>query len=672
MLVFDQLKRDDPQLRLLAAAVFLGLAMLLAGLWWVQVVSARQYQANLETQSFRTVRVPAVRGRILDRYDEVIAENRADYNLSLYLEDLRDQFQDSFARLNPVRRVTNALPFWERWLGVSPVAMRHVRLTHDQREELASNARCEVASNVVAQMSGRLGQPLTFDAEDFRRAYKTRRALPYPVEKDLQPAQIARFEEQSAALKGVDLEMQSTRNYPHESLAAHLIGHLQRDNESEEGEAAFFTYRLPDYRGVIGIECAYDAELRGRAGEKSVLVNNLGYRQAEYTWTAAEPGKNVVLTIDAHVQRAAELALSRVASHNNPPHGAAVVMDVRTGDILALASSPTFNPGAFVQGLSSNEYARIESETAEKNRATGDNFMAGSIFKPVIALACLEQGLDPAAVIDARPNPENPAKAAIFIGNRKIKDLAPPGAYDLRRALLRSSNCYFISNGVYHCGIENILRVARRAHFGEAIGLGTRQEAAGILPSEKRIHEGWSNGDTANICIGQGEVAVTPLQIAVFASALANGGDVLYPRFVDRLESQDPLSGGAPVIFPKGRIRDNLGVSPRSIQILEDAMLGDTEDPEGTGKNARVDGLRICGKTGTAQKEDASGRVVEDTTWFMSFAPYDHPQYAVVVMVEAGSSGGGTCAPVAKAIYQSILESERIHAAPNRSVAQAR
>jgi penicillin-binding protein 2 len=249
----------------------------------------------------------------------------------------------------------------------------------------------------------------------------------------------------------------------------------------------------------------------------------------------------------------------------------------------------------------------------------------------------------------------------------------PPGFYNFSQALFRSSNSYFISNGITH-GIENILQVAHRAHFGELIGLPTRQEARGSLPSEARIHSGWTDGDTANICIGQGELDVTPLQMTVFASALANGGEVLYPRLVDRIEPQDALSGGPVIVTPKHRVRDNLGVSRRSLDILEKAMLQDTENPEGTGVRARCAELRICGKTGTAENQDASGQTINDTTWFMSFAPYGNPRYAVVVMVEHGSSGGGTCAPIAKMIYEEgILKSEKQHAKPNTSnLAQAR
>jgi penicillin-binding protein 2 len=222
---------------------------------------------------------------------------------------------------------------------------------------------------------------------------------------------------------------------------------------------------------------------------------------------------------------------------------------------------------------------------------------------------------------------------------------------------MHSSNTYFITNGM-KAGITNILKLAHRLHLGERMCLPTRQETPGALPGWKQVHSRWSTGDTALICIGQGYLAVTPLQMAVMTSALANGGKVLWPRLVDRIESQDPASGDPPAVFPEGRVRDELGVSRHNLEILQHAMLDEVEDA-GTGWRAVVPGLRICGKTGTAQVMNSQNQVIDHTTWFISFAPYEQPHYAVVVMVERGVLGGVTCAPIAAKIYEAILESER-------------
>jgi penicillin-binding protein 2 len=654
MLIFDQLKKNDAQLRLLALVVFCGMALLLGGLWWVQIVSFRRFQENLETQSFRTVRIPAVRGKILDRNGTVLAENRPVYNVSLYLEELSPKFRAEYSRSRPTK-VVNDAPFYKRWLGLDSVRTQYVRLKKSEADALTWEVRHRVASNVAMQIAARLQEPVNFDKASFQRHYEQSRALPYPLLVNLTPTQIARFEEQAIAPAGVDLEVQSVRAYPFGTTAAHLLGCLQKGDRSVEGEEAFFDYRLPDYYGLVGTEAAHDKDLRGRAGAKSVLVNNLGYRQSENVWTAVEAGKNVVLTIDLQIQRAAEQALPVLGPQTR---GAAVVMDVESGDVLALASCPTFNPNYFVDRKSfpPDYYQRVQALSAEKNRATQENYAPGSIFKTVVGLACLESGLDPNAIYNVAPHPHLTGKGVIHVGRRPIIDLAAPGPYDFRRALKRSSNAYFITNGIYLAHIENIVKLGQRLHLGEKIGLSTRQETAGIFPTLQRVRSHWADGDTANICIGQGEVNVTPLQMAVLTAAIANGGTVLRPRFVDRIEPQDPTFTEQIVHVPKHQVRDTLGVQPRNLKILQEAMLADVIDADGTGRRAAVPGMQICGKTGTAQVTDERNKLVDHITWFVSFAPYQQPRYAVVVMIESGGSGGETCAPIAGKIYEAILK----------------
>ncbi|HEV2209552.1 MAG TPA: penicillin-binding transpeptidase domain-containing protein [Verrucomicrobiae bacterium] len=671
MLIFDQLKRDDPQLRVVTFVVLGGLSVLLAGLWWVQVVSARDYQESLDNQSYRTVRIPAVRGKILDCNGAVLAENRPAYDVCLYLEELGKPFaaaaQREVATARAQRNHQMAQEVKRLGRKLTKAERKKFVLTTKEKEECRARARFEVASNVVQQVSQRLGEPLTLDPVSFEKHYETKLVLPYPIVSNLDPAKIARFEEQSTSPLGVDLDVQSVRVYPHGTLAAHLIGWLKRDNSSMEGEESFFSYRLPDFRGEVGIEFACDKELRGMAGAESVLVNNVGYRQTENVWSPAEPGHNVVLTLDLAVQQAAEEALRR-APHVNfvnylpPVRGAVVVMDVRTGDILALASSPTLDPNWFAQGLTTEEWQRISALQAEKNRATYENYMPGSVFKTVVALAALEAGLNPLERIHFDANPAKPTKAYILVHGHPIHDTAPPGDYDLRRAMMLSCNSYFITIGL-RLGPERIIRMAEHFHFGEVLGLGTRQDSPGTLPTLQRLTEGWSDRNTANISIGQDPIWVTPLQVAVMTSALANGGRVLKPRLVDHVEPLDPLSGEAPVRFPSGQVRDQLSVNPRNLGWLATAMLADTEDPEGTGKHVRdefpLSGLRICGKTGTAQVQDVHNNNIGQTTWFASFAPYENPRWAVVVMVEEGASGGTTCSHIAGPIYNALLKREQ-------------
>jgi penicillin-binding protein 2 len=425
----------------------------------------------------------------------------------------------------------------------------------------------------------------------------------------------------------------------------------------------------------VGVEAGFDQELRGKAGAKSVLVNHLGYnhlgyRQSQNIWTAVEPGQNVVLTIDYSIQQAAEQALRR--PFGTETRGAAVVMDVWSGDILALASSPTYNPNLYIRGISrtENDYLIDPKQTPEKNRATQTPYQAGSTFKVIVALAALENGLNPDEKYYVEPNPKNPARGIIYVGNQPFHDTAPPGDYDLRRALVRSSNVYFITNGLKRGVFDRVVELGRRLHLGEKIDLPLRQEATGHFPSAERVHK-WPAGNSANICIGQGEMDMTPMQMAVLTAALANGGEVLQPRLVDRLESQDPASVEPITVLPKHQVRDTLGVSQRSLNIVRDDMLAETEDAvEGTGRSARVAGLRICGKTGTAERKEHGQ--TRNTTWFISFAPYEHPKYAVVVAVEDGGSGGATCAPIAQLIYLAIQAREKSVSPKTTTLTQAK
>jgi penicillin-binding protein 2 len=671
MLVFDELKKNDPQLRLVAMALAAGLCILVAGLWWVQVVSSREYQAHLETQSSRSVRMPAARGKILDREGRVLAENQPSYNLSLFLGDLQKKFNDAYDELHK-----QAIAAREKQLGrpLSKEDRKQFAFKAGQLEQLRAQARFAVANNITAQVSQKLQQPITLDMKNFERACTNSSYVPYPIVKNMSATDIARFEEQFSGVIGVDLDLQSVRAYPDGTTAAHLLGYVLRDDRSAEGENSFFDYRLPDYSGKVGIEAGFDSQLRGQAGEESLVINSRGYRQSENILDQPEPGHNVVLTVDLDIQRAAEDAI--VAHQGADVRAAVVVMDVRSGDVLAMVSSPEINP---VYMSNSPAYLNDPKLQPQINRATYGNYAPGSIFKPIVGLAALENGLNPEEIYDVQPDPRQPAHGAIKVGTRTIGDTVSPGPYNFKRAIEESSNSYFIFNGL-RTGIQKIVRLAGKFHFGERTGLPTMQETRGIFPTLKQVTASdWRDGDSANICFGQGQMAVTPMQVAVAYSAIANGGTVLWPRLVERIEPQDPAVGEAATNFPSGLVRDHIGVSARSLKILHDAMLSETEDPEGSGYRAfheagSILNLRVCGKTGTAQVENERGQKTGWNYWFASFAPFENPRYAVVVMVQSDvtlGSGGTVCAPIAHDIYAEIVKKENATTTP-RMLAEAK
>jgi len=662
MLVFDQLKRDDPALRIVSLGVLAGMIILFGGLWWVQVVRGRDYQSHLETQSFRSIRTPAPRGKILDRNGIALADNRPRYDVSLYLEDMRKPFDAEFSRRKAVivaglkaQRLAK-----EKSLGreLTKEELKPYRLSLAQLGDIRRQSKLSVVSAFTADLGQKLQMPLVLDVKKFTNHAVQTPYQPFPVVTDLQPQQIARFEEQFGGLPGVDLEMQTLRSYPFNTTAAHLLGYLKRekDGESRDGEESYYSYRLPDYRGLIGIEGGYDDKLCGHAGGKSVLVNNLGYRQSENIWQPTVPGHNAVLTLDLRIQQAAERALARAGANTR---GAIVVMDTRNGDVLALASSPTYNPNHRINGIPPGEWERLNDDMLRPqiNRATQENYQPGSIFKIVVGMAALEEGLNPDANYIVEPYLGDASHGGYKLGSRWIKDTAQPGIYNFRRAFIKSSNSYFIHCGLEPGVLERICELGRRLHLGERCDLPTRQETPGIFPLMQQTRAGWVAGDTANLSIGQAKLAVSPLQMAVMVSAVANGGTVYWPRLVQRLEPQDPLALDPAEKFEAGRVRDSLGVSPSTLRIVRAAMLADVDDPDGSGVRAAVPGLRIGGKTGTAQVK--RNRQDDLDTWFASFGGVgEDRRYAVVVMVESGSSGGGTCAPLARDVYDAILKTE--------------
>ena len=377
MLVFDQLKKNDPTLRLVAVVLASGLGILLAGLWWVQVVSAREFQSHLDTQQFRTIRLPAVRGKILDREGRVLAENQPRYNLSLYLDDFRQPFYSAYTNLLvAARRVQKQnIAAAEKKLGRSlkRAELKEFRIPSDKLELMWQTARGRVISETLAQIGEKLGQPIPFNAQKFNLHYARQRALPYPALMNLDVSQIARFEEKFSAGIGADLELESVRSYPQGTTAGHLLGYVLRDDSSKDGEDSRpFNYYLPDFLGQVGVEAGFDSAMRGRPGEESVLVNSMGYRMSKTVDAEPEPGNNVMLTLDLDLQLAAENSLRN--HRGADARAAVVVMDVRTGDVLVMASSPAFNPI-----YSDNDPARMADETLRPaiNRATQENYAPG-------------------------------------------------------------------------------------------------------------------------------------------------------------------------------------------------------------------------------------------------------------------------------------------------------
>ncbi|HWD17737.1 MAG TPA: penicillin-binding transpeptidase domain-containing protein [Verrucomicrobiae bacterium] len=640
-------RRDDRPLQFLAVGVGLGLFVLLAGLWFVQIAFASRFENNLRKQSFRTVAIAPVRGKILDRNGRALAENRPRYNADLYLEGLQRQFDDQYASLSAAYR--------QRMPAVA-AGGKHPALKAAVRRQLQLAADCDVVGGISAQVTAALNEPTSFDTNRFLKHYTEYPYVPYPILSDLTPRQVAIFAEQFSGQSSIELETQPVRFYPYGTTAAHLLGFVQRKDPE-----ASFRYSLPNYEGRSGIEKMFDDALRGQTGVKSVLVNNLSYRQREEIDSPSEPGDDVYLTIDLNVQRTAEAALASAIAN---VRGAAVVLDIRNGDILAMASSPTFDPNNFIPAPTPAEWERLNNPelSPQLNRAIGGAFAPGSTFKIVTAIACLENGLNPNEIFDSPGAYQAPGTRHV------IADTAGPGKFDFNRAFYRSSNTYFIEKGIKYAGLRKLLEVARRFHLGEKTRLGP-QEVAGYVPAPSEASQAALQHSLADVCIGQ-EITVSPLQMAVFTAAIANGGVLFWPRVVEKLHHVD--SDTYEELVAPGRIRDHVAINPEHLALIRHAMVQDTEvsDPllgNGTAfdafhnrqdKSPLLPGFRVAGKTGTAEVK-GSDRTPYKTTWFVSYGPFENPRYAVVVMVDHGISGGLSCAPAAEKIYAALLKMEQ-------------
>jgi penicillin-binding protein 2 len=647
MFVLDKFGKEGRRMQVLAGAVALGMVLLLGGLWWVQIVCAKQFETDLKRHSFRHVRTPALRGCILDCTTNVLADDKPRYNAILHLEELQGQFADQFKRL--LKDYGRAHPERVNSKG-------KVNLPAGVRQELQLEADCAVVSNLTYRVSTSLEEPRALNTRAFLQHYHDHPYVPFQIVPNLTPRQVAILAEQWSGSPAIELETQPVREYPNKSLAANLLGYVRPRRDDAGG--AKFSFDMPDYQGTSGVEYSYDDKLRGQPGDNSVLINNLSYRQREEIETPDLPGNDIYLTIDKTLQQAAEKALAEVQSD---VRGAVVVMDPRNGDILALVSAPTFDPNMFVFGPTQAEMERLDDPkyTPQINRAIYGAYPPGSTFKIITAIACLETGLDPNAIFDS-PGYYKANPAAKPIG-----DEAGAGPYDLERAFYRSSNTYFIEMGKSR--LRRILEVAKRFHLGEKTGLSPRQEAAGNVPGPEKA--GPSLGmSIPDICIGQ-EITATPLQMAGLVSVIANGGTLYLPRLVSHARAPD--TGEIEELVERGRVRDHVQINPRDLDLIRGAMLADTEhapDSMGLGGTAysafhqsgqaSLGNFRVAGKTGTAEVKSPRSHY-RTITWFDSYGPYEDPRYVVVVMVEDGRSGGKTCAPVAETIYEAIMKREK-------------
>jgi penicillin-binding protein 2 len=599
MAVSEAIPLELKRIRLMLAAMITLLILLAGFLYNLQVARRSEFEQSLQRQSMRRVRLPAVRGRILDRSGASLADNQPCYCLAFYLEEVRKPGSWSNT-VNEVMRRMGAL---------TPVVGRKPILTED----------------------------------DIRVHIRKRLPLPLIAWRNLDAAALARLAETEMDLSGTDIHIESLRVYPHGELGAHVLGFVGGASVSDE-EMAEYQYRMPEIEGKSGIERQLNEIMAGEAGGRLVRINASGLKYAEAREREPRTGADVVLSLDGHIQELAEASLRGVS-------GAVVVLDPSNGDVLAMASSPTFSPGRFVPVLTPQVWDGLnrDPEKPMLNRAVAEIYAPGSIFKPVVALAGLTSGKWQAGMTVNCPG-------QFTLGGYTLRCWNPNGhgTADLRQAIEQSCNTYFATMGM-QCGDRAIEAMAMAMGLGSKTGIPLDREAEGIVPSpewkEKQWKDKWRFGDTCNLSIGQGALAATPIQMAVVAATLANGGDVFKPRLVMEVRRH----GVAITNFPPVKVR-RLDVKAGDMEMVRRGMHDVVMAPTGTGGKVRVAGVEMAGKTGTAEYGTRENR--KKHGWMIVFAPYEQPQVAVAMVLDDAVSGGGTVAPRLRLLMDGIFNRE--------------
>jgi penicillin-binding protein 2 len=463
---------------------------------------------------------------------------------------------------------------------------------------------------------------------------------PVRVRRGLSLEDVTMVEERKLELPGVIVEVEPQRTYPTSTFAAHLLGYVREvsDEQMKGGR-----YRRGDMIGQSGLERLLDEHLRGRDGGERIEVDALGRPVQIMRREEPDPGAQVITTIDRRIQEAAERAMAGKA-------GAVVVMDPRNGDVLALTSSPAFPLDRLTGNLDRDEWVRLVRDPMSPlmNRALQGLYPPASVFKIIVAAAGLQEG-------SLTPMDHIYCNGEFTLGNWTFKDWKPGGHghVDLHQSIAQSCDIFFYQAGL-KVGGDMMAKYAQAFGLGSPTGIDLGGERFGLVPfspaQRQRTKRAWLPGDTVNMSIGQGQLLVTPLQIARMMAAVANGGVMWKPRLVQRVERAD----GSLAYGSSSQMTERVDLSPVVWGFLRHALAAVVKD--GTGALARVPGVEIAGKTGTAQtiskSDSAKG---QDHAWFASFAPVDDPQYVVVVLVERGGKGGQVAAPIARQIYEAIF-----------------
>ena len=580
------------------------LTALVGRLYFLQVVESDQYKMLAEDNRINMRLLPPPRGRVLDRFGEPLALNRQDYRVVLIAE----QTPSVEATLDALSQV----------IALSPYERRRV----------------------------------------LREVARNRAFVPITVRNGLSWSEVSRIEVHAPDLPGATIEVGQSRAYPLGPMAAHIVGYVGVVSESELSSDPLL--RLPEFRvGKSGTEKVYDIRLRGSAGSSQVEVNAFGRVIRELQRQDGQPGDDLVLTIDGGLQR-------YVSNRLGEESAAAVVLDIHGGEVLAIASTPSYNPNDFNQGLSRATWSALlgDRRTPLVNKAVAGQYPPGSTFKMMVVLAALEDGI-------VTTGHTVYCSGHMWFGDRRFHcwKRGGHGKLAMLEAIQKSCDVYFYDLA-RRLDVDRIAAMARRFGLGAPTGIDLPSESVGLVPTKawKAAARGvpWQKGENLIIAIGQGSLLTTPLQLAVMAARIGNGGIAVRPHLLREVRSGEVTETMTPPAF------EPIGVAKAHLEFVKEGMNRVTNHLGGTAYGARITrpGMEMAGKTGTVQvrriskgERIAGLRKNKDKPWeerdhalFVAFAPVEKPRYAAAVVVEHGGSGSKVAAPIARDV---LIEAQR-------------
>lgn len=578
---------------------------LCARYWQLQVLRSTEYRERAQANQVRQIAQVAPRGIIFDRQGRILAENRASFNLT---------FEQS-----------------------------------------------QSTSTTLAELAALVSVPESSLREQLKQKRRGSPYAPLLVKEDIPFEEVARIESRQLELPETDIQFLPRRFYPGGPLASHVLGYVGRITDEQQSLAEFEGGGPEDYVGQSGVELVHNRRLMGKNGVQRVVVNSLGRRERLLDEIPALWGDSIRLTLDFDVQRAVEQAFGERA-------GSAVVLDPRSGEILAIASFPAFDPNLFSGRFQAEAWKSLIQDKRKilQNRAIQGRYSPGSVFKLVVAAAALEE-----RVVTPEMRFFCPGSIRLYGVDFLCHKRGGHGWVALHEAIVHSCNVYFYQVGV-NLQIDRIARYSRALGLGSPTGIDLPFEVSGLVPDpewKRRLRrEPWYAGETVSVAVGQGSVLVTCLQLAQLAGIVASGGELYRPHVVQKLMS---VSGGGETdrepAPPAGPIR-RIPFRESTWRELQEGMWG-VVNQGGTGYAARLDGVQVCGKTGTAQvasKENLSRQIdaerpehLRNHAWFVGYAPRKNPELAIAVLVEHAGAGGQAAAPVAREIFRAYFQGKR-------------